>query len=279
MKPGRLSILAGQGALPLIVMRAAEEAGWQVQYLSFVKRAEPETVTARAIDLKKPVDIVLAIRGFKSTHICLAGAVAVSDKRRDGLFKFLGGKSGGKARTGGDTGLSRLGHALEIATGAKLAGAHEIAPELLALEGLAAGPKPEKACLSGGAFALQTAIAAGKLDLGQAVVCSGHRVVAVEDIGGTDALLRRVADYRAQGLIGDAGYALTLAKAKKPAQPMFVDLPAIGPDTIRAAEAAGIDGIFLDAGQSIVIERGQVEILAAQAGISVYGLRADHAGH
>jgi DUF1009 family protein len=277
MSPGRLSILAGQGELPLIVKHAAAAGGWQVQYLSFLGREEEEVADARQIDLRKPLDIVLAIRGFRSTHVCLAGAVHVSDKKREGLFKFLGSKKGGgKPKTGGDTGLSRLGRALEIATGTKLVGAHEIAPELLVREGLVAGPKPDNNCLASGTYALHTAIAAGKLDLGQAAVCSGLRVVAVEDIAGTDSLLKRVGQFRKEGLVGDAGYALTLAKARKPDQPMFVDLPAIGPDTIVAASDAGITGVFLDADHSIIIGRDRLTELAEEKAISVYGLRADH---
>lgn len=275
MQPGRLSILAGQGELPLIVKEAAEAAGWQVQYLSFVERDEDAVASARRIDLKKPVDIVLAIRKFKSSHICLAGAVRVSDKRRQGLFKFFGSK-GGKPKSGGDTGLSRLGGALEVATGAKLAGAHEIAPDLLVGEGVVAGPKPSKECLMSGRFALQTAIAAGQLDLGQAAVCSGQRVVAIEDIAGTDSLLERVASFKAQGLVGDAGYPLTLSKARKPEQPMFVDLPAIGPDTVSKAAEAGISGIFLDAGQSIMIGRDRVSRMANELGVSIVGIRSQH---
>ena len=45
----------------------------------------------------------------------------------------------------------------------------------------------------------EAARAIGRLDIGQAAVAVGGRVVAVEDAGGTDALLERVAALRASG--------------------------------------------------------------------------------
>lgn len=272
--PERLSIMAGKGTLPLQLLDAARAAGWIVQFQSFVERPEIEDIAVRVINVHKPLDIVLGIRRFKATHICMAGGVHVSDKGREGFFKVLGGRAK-KTKPSGDTGLSKLGRALEIATGAKLLGVHEIMPELLAQNGHVAGPKPGRGLIAEGRFALETAIAAGKIDLGQAVVCSGPRVIAVEDIAGTDALLQRVATFRKDGLVGDGRSALILAKAKKPKQPMFADLPAIGPDTIDAAYAAGVQAIFVEAGKSIIIEREKLCTRAKECSISVYGCMID----
>ena len=52
--------------------------------------------------------------------------------------------------------------------------------------------------------------------MGQAIVVSGRRVIAVEDIAGTDALLRRVRLYRRRGLVADGQSPLVFAKAAKP---------------------------------------------------------------
>lgn len=270
----RLSILGGAGVLPLLVLRAAQTAGWSVQYLSFVARPELDDIDVTAIEPGKPLQIVFAVRKFKSSHLCAAGGLNVSDRNREGAFKLLGGKKR-KVRTSGDTGLSKIGKAAEIATGAKLIGAHEIMPDLLATDGLIAGPKPSRDLVEDGIFALKTAIAAGELDLGQALVSAGHRVIALEDVAGTDALLKRVAQYRAEGLAGDGSSSLVLAKAKKPAQPMFADLPAIGPDTVQLAHQAGIAAVFVEAGKSLVLEREKLDVLAGQLGVSVYGLSGD----
>jgi DUF1009 family protein len=100
-------------------------------------------------------------------------------------------------------------------------------------------------------------------------------VVAAEDIEGTDALLRRVKSFRERGLVGDGGSRLVLAKAKKPGQPDFVDLPAIGPDTVANAAAAGIGTIVVEAGQTLLLNRAALAAMAEQTGVSVIGLAAD----
>jgi len=102
---------------------------------------------------------------------------------------------------------------------------------------------------------------------------SGGRPIAAEDAEGTDALLLRVARQRDAGRVGDGGAALILAKAMKPHQPRFVDLPTIGPQTIDNAAVAGIAAIFVEAGRSLVMDRAQVAERASATGISVLGMR------
>jgi DUF1009 family protein len=100
--------------------------------------------------------------------------------------------------------------------------------------------------------------------------------VAAEDVAGTDDLLARTARYRAAGLIGDAAETpLVLAKACKPQQPLFVDLPAIGPETIRGASNAGMSLIALEAGRTLLLERRRLVDAANAAGIAIIGLTID----
>ena len=115
--------------------------------------------------------------------------------------------------------------------------------------------------------------AIGQLDLGQAIVFSGGRPVAAEDAGGTDELLARVAALRERGLIG-ASFPIILAKARKPGQPRFVDLPTVGPQTIVGAAAAGISIVAVEAGESLLLEREALQREADAGGVSVIGVRA-----
>jgi UDP-2,3-diacylglucosamine hydrolase len=116
----------------------------------------------------------------------------------------------------------------------------------------------------------------GAMDLGQAAVVAGARVVAVEDVAGNDDLLARVARYRAAGLIGDGTEVpVVLAKASKPQQPLFVDLPAIGPETVTGAADAGISVIAVEAGRTLLLERGRLVEAANRHGIAIVGLAID----
>jgi hypothetical protein len=172
----------------------------------------------------------------------------------------------------GDAGLSAAARALEFFGGARLIGVQDIVPGILATEGVMAGPALPRRVIADCRYGLSVAREIGRLDIGQAVVCSGRRVVAVEDIGGTDALLARIAAFRTEGQVGDGKTPLVLAKAVKPQQPKHVDLPAVGPDTVTAAAEAGISVIAVETGRTLVIERAEMVRRAEVAGITLVGV-------
>ena len=98
----------------------------------------------------------------------------------------------------------------------------------------------------------------GALDIGQAVVVQQGLVLGVEAIEGTDALIRRCAALRRDGPGG------VLVKAEKPGQERRADRPTIGPRTVALAAEAGLRGIAVEAGATLVLDRDEV-IRAADA--------------
>lgn len=83
----------------------------------------------------------------------------------------------------------------------------------------------------------------GKLDVGQALIVSEKRIIAIEGAEGTDNMLRRSGQYI-------EGHAL-LFKAHKPGQDKRVDMPTIGPKTIEIMHNNNISGIVID--QNVII--------------------------
>ncbi|MEO5807197.1 UDP-2,3-diacylglucosamine diphosphatase LpxI domain-containing protein [Devosia sp.] len=271
---GRLSIFAGTGGLVPHAVAAAKAAGYKVQVLALSPRPDLTDVKVITADLANPLGIIWSLKIFRTTHIVMAGAIHLPDKAREGLIRFANGgetPAQAAATSVGDATLAALGSVLKKMTGADLVGVHEIAPDLLAEQGTVGGPAVPHGLDGSIAFALQTAQAIGALDIGQAAVVLGRRVIAVEDIGGTDALIARVGELVRAGLTGDGSGPLILAKAVKPQQPLFADLPAIGPDTVSNCARAGIGIIAVEAGRSLVIERERLVVLAAQLGIAVHG--------
>jgi DUF1009 family protein len=63
-----------------------------------------------------------------------------------------------------------------------------------------------------------------------------------------------------------------LVKLAKPGQEMRIDLPTVGPETVRKAKVAGLAGIAIGAGAAIVLERGRFVAEADAAGLFVVGL-------
>lgn len=272
---GRLSIFAGKGALVPHIVETALQAGYKVQVLTLSPRdpiVGAKTITA---DLDNPLGIIWSLKIFRTTHIAMAGGIDLSDKAREGLIRFANGNAAageGMADTPvGDAALAALGKVLKKMTGADLVGVHELSPDLLAGEGAIAGPRFDDHAAA--LFALETARAIGALDIGQAAIVSGRRIIAVEDIGGTDALIDRVGALRARGLTGTGAAQLILAKAMQPQQPGFVDLPAVGPQTVERCAAAGIAVIAVEAGRSLVLQRAELIAAAQLHGVAIVGLR------
>jgi DUF1009 family protein len=266
----RLSLIAGSGALVTEVLAAARDRDYEIQVLALHRQSGlPRGINSAPIRLADPMGAIQAIRSFGATMVAMAGGVQLSDRDREGFARFLGVPG---AVALGDTGLSLLAARLTELTGARLVGVQDIAPEVVAPEGLLGGPEPSSALRDAMAFGLALARKSGDLDLGQGVIVSGQRAIATEDIAGTDALLKRVQTYRAYGLVADGGSPLVLAKAAKPTQPHFVDLPAIGPVTVARARKAGIGAIAVQAGATILIERQKLALAADSARITVFGL-------
>lgn len=263
-------MLAGSGGLVAQVVEAAQRAGDRVQVLTFEEReAIPGAKMARA-DISNPLGIVWSLKTFRATHVVMAGGLHLSDRQREGLAKFA---TGGEASAAlGDAALSGLAGAVKKFTGADLLGVHEIAPELLAEAGLIAGPAPDEAAVAAARLAIAAARAVGRLDMGQAAVVAGARVVAAEDVGGTAELLSRVAAYRRAGLIGDGQGPIVLGKTSKPQQPAYVDLPAIGPDTVSEAVAAGVTVIAVEPLRTLLIDRLTLIAAAEAQRVTILGL-------
>jgi DUF1009 family protein len=176
---------------------------------------------------------------------------------------------------GGDdhllTGVAGLAESL----GFRLLGAHEVAPEILAAEGLLGRHAPSERDRADIARGLALLAATGSFDIGQAAVVADGRVLAIEAAEGTDAMLERIATLRKEGRIGFANNVGVLVKAPKQGQDRRLDLPAIGPRTIENVARAGLAGMAMAAGATIIAKPQDVAAAADRAGLFVIGLRAD----
>jgi DUF1009 family protein len=164
-------------------------------------------------------------------------------------------------RGGDDRLLSGIGRIFEE-HGFRLLGAHEVAPEILVRDGLIGKRAPSERDQADIATGLAVLDAMGPFDIGQAaVVASGH-VLAVEAAEGTDAMLSRVAELRRLGRIRYPVGTGVLVKAPKPSQDRRLDLPSVGPQTIAGVIRAGLAGLAVVAGGTIM---AQPEVVAAAA--------------
>ena len=69
-----------------------------------------------------------------------------------------------------------------------------------------------------------------------------------------------------------------MVKAVKPRQDLRFDVPAVGPDTIAAMQAARCSALAIEADKALVLDRDLLAAAADRAGIAVEGLEIEPAG-
>ena len=158
--------------------------------------------------------------------------------------------------------------------GFRLLGAHEVAPEILVPEGTLGRSQVSEHDRADIALGLEFLRATGPFDVGQAVVVAGKHVLAVEAAEGTDQLLDRVVQLRANGRIRAPAGSGVLVKAPKRGQDLRYDMPSIGPLTVEGVARAGLAGIAVVAGSTIIAEPGQLVAAADRANVFVIGTPA-----
>jgi DUF1009 family protein len=161
--------------------------------------------------------------------------------------------------------------------GFRLIGAHEIAPEILMPEGPLGRVRPSSRDHADIIKGLALLNATSPFDIGQAAVVADERVIAIEAAEGTDHMLMRVAELRRSGQMLGASDRGVLVKAAKRDQDRRLDLPSIGPQTIERAKRAGLAGIAVTAGSTIVAEPDRIGVAADREKLFVIGVRAEPA--
>lgn len=267
-----LAVIAGAGDLPRRVALSAREQGRRVLVVLLRGAGDPaafpdfETVT---IGVGQVGRLVRTLKAHDISDLCFIGAVIRPDLaslRPDlGLIRRLPGLVA--AFRGGDDKLLRYVTELARGEGFRVVSAAEIAPDLMAGTGIVSLRQPGPSERDDARTGLRLIDDLAAHDVGQAVVVAGGRVLAIEAAEGTNAMIDRIRDMRASGRLRLADRTGLLVKAAKRGQDMRMDLPTIGPETVRRVAAAGLSGLCLRAGEVIIAERDETIRLADAHGL------------
>jgi DUF1009 family protein len=175
---------------------------------------------------------------------------------------------------GDDRLLSGMAQLMEE-EGLKIVGLKSVAPDVIVPDGVLSRSQPSSRDRADIARGLDLLATLGPFDVGQAAVVAGNHVLAVEAAEGTDNMLRRVAELRGQGRVTTPQGMGVLVKAPKPSQDRRYDLPAIGPQTIVNAVNAGLAGVAVAAGNTIIADAGEVVAAADHGKIFLVGVSWD----
>ena len=276
---GPLALICGGGSLPLAIADSVSARGRQVLLFPLQGIARPEDYAQRPhtwVRIAKFGTLARAARAAGCHEMVLIGSLvrpAFWQVRFDLTTLKLLPRIAAAFR-GGDDYLLSSGARLIEEQGFRVLGAHEVAPEILVPKGALARVQPSEGERADIALGFDYLHAAGPFDVGQAVVVAGRHVLAVEAAEGTDQMLERIAALRASGHIRASTVGGVLVKAPKRGQDRRFDLPSIGPRTVEGAARAGLAGIAVVAGSTIVAEPERLIAVADRANIFIVGLPA-----
>jgi UDP-2,3-diacylglucosamine hydrolase len=263
----KLGIVAGAGEMPRQIVQACMRAGRPYFVAAVDEFAETfETAIPHVRNPISKIGATLAsLKRAGCEDVVFAGKLARPDGgkvklRPDwGGLVFLVRLLGTLERS--DDRLHRTIAAMLAVRGMTVVSPLTVAPGLTAAAGCLTLVKPTPALEATFKTALKLAKEHGATKQGQAVVVEGTTVIAREVRAGTDAMLA--------GLDNRSYAGAMLVKAMAPTQLMTIDPPAIGEGTVLNAARAGLAGILVEAGRSVIMDEARVRARADELGLFV----------
>ncbi|MFO1202739.1 MAG: UDP-2,3-diacylglucosamine diphosphatase LpxI [Tabrizicola sp.] len=263
----KTAIIAGQGRLPAALAAAMAEPPLVAAMDGFAPEGLTVDLTFR---VERLVPFLRALERDGVGQVIFAGAVtrprldpALLDEGTAALLPRLM-----QAMAAGDDATLRVVIELFEEFGFSVAGVETIAPALLPQPGVLAGtvtPRDE----ADAARAAAIVAALGAVDVGQGAVVAQGLCLGVEALPGTDALLAQVAGITTLRPDPARGKGV-FYKAAKPGQDRRIDLPTLGPETLRGAHAAGLGGVAFQAGSVICLDLDEMKRLAGEMGLFLW---------
>ena len=255
-----VGIIAGNGKLPLMVADGIRRAGHRVIAVGHIG------ITSK--DIQDSVDglwwvhigelgkIIEILKKEQTIGVLLAGAVAKTNFfSRTHFFPRV------KPDERAIRVLSRLPNKKDdvllraIAEEVESEGIQVLSPvpflqENMAPRGCWTERRPSEREIKDISFGWEIAKEIASLDVGQTIVLKDQMVLAIEGLEGTDATIRRGAKLGR----GD----VMVVKVCKPEQDLRLDLPVIGPSTIRTLRKSRASSLVVEAEKTIVVDKSSV---------------------
>lgn len=264
----RLGIIAGGGTLPLKIIQACQRGAKDFFVLALEGQADKnayDDFPHRWVKIGATNKSISILKKERVSDVVMAGSVRRPrllemrpDWRTLKIFMRLG------RTAGGDDALLRAVAAELEKDGLNVIGAHEIEPSLITPEGVLTQKQPSADDLADVKTGIAVVKDLGRQDIGQAAVILRGATLGLETATGTDDLLKRCRGKAKGGV---------LVKACKPQQDKRLDLPVIGLSTVQRASEAGLAGIAVEAGASMILDREALIETADRRGLFVLGFK------
>ncbi len=272
-----IAIICGGGSFPGAVADAVLRSGRRPVMFAVKGWAEPSVVDRYPhhwLSIGQVSEFFRLVRAEGCREVLLIGTIfrpPLSQIRLDWHAIRLLPRLIHLFRGGDDRLLAGLARVAEE-RGLRIVGVKDVALDIIVSEGVLGRHRPSPRDQADTAHALALLAALGPFDVGQAAIVADHHVLAVEAAEGTDNMLARVAELRGQGRVTTPQRVGVLVKAPKPAQDRRLDLPAIGLQTVSNAARAGLAGVAVAAGNTIIADAAEAVAAADRAGLFIVGV-------
>ena len=265
----KYGLIAGNGRFPMLALQEARKLGDEVVVIGVKDEASPklEPLAGKVhwitiAELSKLIDI---LKREGATQVMMCGQVKhvsiFSSLRPDWrMAKLL--MSLKERNTD-----ALIGGVIEVLAGEgiEVVDSTRLLKPLLAAEGVLTRRRPSGDEEKEVRYGRRIAAALSAFDLGQSVAIAGRACVALEAMEGTDAMLRRAATLA-------NGQRITLVKGSRRRGHLLFDVPVAGPGTIATMRETNATILAVDAGRTLLLDRGEMLEAANQAGICVVAL-------
>lgn len=263
---GRLGLLAGEGAFPLMVARAARSHEVSVVAVGVegltIPDLEAEVDVMHWVRFGQFDSMIRVLQGEGITKLILAGRI-----KHNSIFQWTRIDARGRrlmARV-----ATRKADSLLAAVTQEFANENiEVLDSTLFLRGCMPGaglltPKapPDARVRQDIEFGLKDAREIARLDIGQTIVVKNKSVVAVEAMEGTDRTIARAAELAGEGIV--------VVKVNKPNQDRRFDVPVVGSTTINGLIAARAAALAFPADEILFFDRAESCARAENHGVTV----------
>lgn len=265
--PDVLSIIAGSGVYPRLLVEGARKAGVN-KIVAVAVDGETDRSLANIVDeihwqrVGQLSRLLTTLRDAKVHHAIMAGQIApknLFDLRPDWKALLLLAKLKERNAASIFTAIAAELREVEV----ELLPATSFLEDCLAPHGLISGPKLSRQEQRDVEFGWTIAKEVARLDIGQTVIVKAGTVLAVEGFDGTNATITRGGALAKKGAI--------MIKVAKPDQDMRFDVPVIGVETTRVASVANVRVIAVEAKRTLLLEKEAVITAAKNAGITLVG--------
>lgn len=265
----RIGLLAGIGALPVEIARAAKELGYEVYAVALLpdtdQRLRDYADDYQEIHVMKVGKILKYLQKNDIHQVTMIGKVTkevlfakktLPDlKAMQILMKLPNRKD--------DTIMLAIVEELrkiDVETFDQT----ELIRRLMPGKGVLTKRQPTAEELKDMEFGFQMAKEIGRMDVGQTVVVKDMAVMALEAIEGTDACILRGGKL--------AGGGAVVAKVAKPEQDNRFDVPTVGLKTMQMMVDVQARALVIEAGATLLVEKAEVIALAEAHDITIMAM-------